>query len=66
MQNQTIFKAGNSLALSLPAKLVKKLGLSAGQQVIIDYDIPTAQLTAQFPDHSQLSLLNSSFEGKNT
>ena len=55
---QTIFKAGNSLAISIPSKLVKKLGLQAGQHVTVDVQPDTAQMVVEFPDRSQLSLIN--------
>ena len=59
MKSQTIFQAGNSLALSLPSFVVKKLGLTIGQTVICKPSIDKNQITYQFPDAKQLPLLAS-------
>ena len=51
-----IIKSGNSLALTLPAKLVKALGLKAGDPVNIVTPLDQSQITYQFIKPSQLSL----------
>lgn len=60
MKHQTIFKTGNSLAVSLPSLIVKKLGLTPGQRVIPKISITKSQITYQFPDAKQLPLPTSS------
>lgn len=52
-----MFRTGNSLAVSIPARMVKGLGISAGQSVLVEEDLTAGQLRLTFPDHSQLSLL---------
>jgi antitoxin component of MazEF toxin-antitoxin module len=59
MRNQTIFQAGNSLAVSLPSSIVKKLGLATGQKVICQPSVNTSKITYEFPDAKQLPLLAS-------
>lgn len=54
---QTIFKAGNSLAVSLPSRVVKKLGLAVGQKAICQPSIKENKITFEFPDAKQLPLL---------
>ena len=57
VKKQTIFKAGNSLAVSLPARLVNLLGLAAGQEVICKTDPEHNYVTFEFSEVKQLSLL---------
>jgi len=57
---QKIFRTGNSLAVSMPSRLVKSLGLKAGEHVDlkINYLKKTVHLT--FPDSGQMTLLSPS------
>ena len=57
MKTQTILKVGHSLAVSIPSKAVKKMGLTVGQQVISHTDFDNQKLILEFPDAKQLSLL---------
>lgn len=56
-KKQTILKVGHSLAVSIPAKVVNRLGLASGQQVNCQIDWDNHRLTLDFPDAKQLSLL---------
>jgi antitoxin component of MazEF toxin-antitoxin module len=55
---QTIFKTGNSLTVSLPARLVDQLGLAAGQKVIVKSYPESSRIIYEFPDAQQLPLLH--------
>lgn len=53
---QKVFKTGNSLAVVVPADFVKKVGVEAGDQVVVDRDLKKASLTYYFPTPRQLQL----------
>jgi len=59
MRRQLIFRAGNSLAISIPARLVKRLRLERGQQVKVEVDWNLGTMKVSFPDGKQLTLDNS-------
>jgi len=65
MKTQTIFQAGNSLAVSLPSYVVKKLGLAIGQTAICKPSIEGDKITYEFPDAKQLPLLASRKDQQN-
>lgn len=54
---QKILKNGNSLAMTIPSRLVKTFGLRPGQAASVKVDLPRARLTIIFPNPGQLSLL---------
>jgi len=53
---QSIFKTGNSLAVSIPFRIVKQMGLQKGQPVIVKYRPEQGQIILEFPDRIQPSL----------
>jgi antitoxin component of MazEF toxin-antitoxin module len=55
MSIQKILKIGNSLGITLPARLVKNLSLRPGDRVEVAQDLNNA-LTLVFLDNHQLSL----------
>ncbi len=55
---QKILKNGNSLAVTIPAKFAKILGLQPGSVVKTQVDMATGQVTYSFLSASQMSLLN--------
>lgn len=56
MNQQKIIKTGNSLALTLPARLVKTLGLKAGDRATISVSTDQTEITYRFYEVRQLSL----------
>lgn len=56
MNQQKIIKTGNSLALTLPARLVKALGLKAGDRATISVSTDQIEITYRFHEVRQLSL----------
>ncbi len=56
MIQHKIIKSGNSLAITLPAKMVKALGLKAGDLVNLKVSLDQSQITYKFVKPSQLSL----------
>jgi antitoxin component of MazEF toxin-antitoxin module len=65
-KTQTIFKAGNSLAVSIPSRIVKQLGLAIGQKASCHHSITKSKITYQFPDAKQLPLLASREKSQTT
>lgn len=53
---QKVLKTGNSLAVVVPADFVKKVGVEAGDQVVVDKNLKDASLTYHFPTPRQLQL----------
>lgn len=53
---QKVFKSGNSLTVVVPAFFVKKLGVRAGDKVVVNADIEKERLTIKFPVPRQLRL----------
>lgn len=53
---QKVLKTGNSLAVVVPADFVKKFGVEAGDQVVVDRNLKKASLTYHFPTPRQLQL----------
>lgn len=56
MKDQKIIKAGNSLAVTLPSKLVRTLGLRSGDQVQVEINIDQTQISYRFDSPRQLTL----------
>lgn len=56
MKDQKIIKAGNSLALTLPSRLVKDLGLRAGDFVRVEFSLDQTSITYSFDYTRQLTL----------
>jgi len=54
---QKIFRAGNSLVISLPTRLVKSLGLKSGGKVALKINYLKKSVTLTFPDSGQMTLL---------
>jgi len=57
MNQHKIIKSGNSHAVTLPAGLVKALGLKAGDLVDVVVSLDQSQITYQFNAPRQLSLV---------
>lgn len=55
---QKVNKVGNSLAVTIPAKLVKTLGLKAGGIVRAEVDRAKCQVTYTFISPAQMPLLS--------
>lgn len=53
---QKIIKAGNSLAVTIPSKFVKTVGVKLGDQVQVSTKPETGQITYTFSGSRQLSL----------
>lgn len=53
---QKIIRSGNSLALTIPAKLVKNLGLKAGDAVKVTVPLDQSQINYFFESPRQLTL----------
>lgn len=56
MNQQKIIKAGNSLAITLPSRLVRALGLRAGDPVTVSPSLDQTQIACRFDSPRQLSL----------
>lgn len=54
---QKVFRSGNSLAISVPARLVRILGLKAGTLVTVRTNYLRGTLTLSFPQSGQMTLL---------
>ncbi len=59
MSTQKIIRAGNSLAITLPAHLVKALGLRASDPVSVTVSLDQTQISYRFDSPRQLSLTSS-------
>ena len=56
MKDQKIIRAGNSLAFTLPSRLVKALGLRAGDPVKVEFSLDQTSITYSFDYTRQLTL----------
>ena len=56
MIQHKIIRSGNSLAITIPAKLVKTLGVKAGDLVNVQVALDQSHVTYHFVKPSQLSL----------
>lgn len=56
MKDQKIIKAGNSLAITLPSRLVKSLGLRSGDIVKVEFSLDQTSITYRFDYPRQLTL----------
>ena len=57
VKRQKIFKTGNSLAVTLPFRLVNQLGLKPGQEVEMKVNLERLRVSYKFRGVKQLSLL---------
>lgn len=55
---QKILKTGNSLAVTIPAKFARIMGLKPGVDVKVKSDLTRGVLTLYFSGSGQLSLLS--------
>lgn len=55
---QTVFKTGNSLAVTIPADFVNTLGIKSGDQVKSVAQLGKNRITYIFPQSLQLSFLS--------
>ncbi len=55
---QTVFKTGNSLAVTIPADFVNTLGVKSGDQVKSIEQLNRNRIIYLFPQSFQLSLLS--------
>lgn len=53
---QKILKAGNSLAVTIPSKFVKNIGIKLGDEVTVHQQPETGQLIFSFSGMRQLTL----------
>lgn len=56
MNEQKVIKSGNSLAVTLPSKLVKGISLKAGDLVGVSISLDQTKITYEFKQPRQLSL----------
>lgn len=56
MKEQKIIKAGNSLAITLPSRLVKTLGLCSGDPVKVEISLDQTSISYRFDSARQLTL----------
>ncbi|MBI1872091.1 AbrB/MazE/SpoVT family DNA-binding domain-containing protein [Candidatus Collierbacteria bacterium] len=56
MNEQKVIKSGNSLAVTLPSRLVKSIGLRAGDLVGVSISLDQTRITYKFIQPRQLSL----------
>ncbi len=56
MKDQKIIKTGNSLALTLPSRLVKSLGLRSGDSARVEISLDQTKITYSFDTPRQLTL----------
>ena len=52
-----VTKSGNSLAVVIPAAMVRKLGLKSGDLAKVEYDLKTGKATYTFVNMRQLTLV---------
>ncbi|OGD09104.1 hypothetical protein A2397_03510 [Candidatus Amesbacteria bacterium RIFOXYB1_FULL_44_23] len=57
--NQKILKTGNSLAVTIPSKFVRILGLKPGDDVAVKIDLAKGLMRCGFTATGQLTLLDS-------
>jgi antitoxin component of MazEF toxin-antitoxin module len=63
---QKIVKTGNSLAITIPSKFAKLVGLKAGDRVRSEVMTETNTITFTFLDTRQLSLTDTFMEKKSS
>jgi antitoxin component of MazEF toxin-antitoxin module len=56
MSSQKIIKTGNSLAVTIPARFAKNLGLTPGMRVKATSNVIKSKITYHFVGASQLTL----------
>ncbi len=56
MPTQKILRTGNSLAITLPAKFIRTLGVKAGDKVEVSFSFDQTSVTYVFKEARQLSL----------
>ena len=56
MKDQKIIKAGNSLAITLPSRLVRALGIRPGDIVKVGFSLDQTSITYRFDSPRQLVL----------
>lgn len=59
MPKQTIFRSGNSLAVTVPADFAQTVGVKAGDAVAVEKRPEVGQVTYSFSGTKQLPLANS-------
>ena len=52
-----VTKSGNSLAVVIPAAMVRKLGLKSGDLAKVEYDLQAGKATYTFVNMRQLTLV---------
>jgi antitoxin component of MazEF toxin-antitoxin module len=56
-KRQKVFKTGNSLAVTLPFRLVHQLGIKPGQEVEVKPEVEKLRVVMKFKGVKQLPLL---------
>lgn len=56
MPVQKVVRTGNSLAITLPAKFIRTLGVKAGDKVEVSYSFDQTSVTYVFREARQLTL----------
>jgi len=64
MSKQKIIKTGNSLAVTIPSKFVRSVGIKAGQEVKVRPEPETGRVICTFSGAKQLALANSLLKKK--
>ena len=64
--SQRILKTGNSLAVTIPSKFVKALGIKRGDEVKIERRIDKGSLTLHFRGAQQLPIAEDIFQSHRT
>lgn len=64
MPSQKVIKAGNSLAVTIPADIVKRFGLKSGDTVELVKELSEPMVKIKFTGAHQLSLVGE-YEKKN-
>lgn len=57
MAKQKIIRTGNSLAVTIPAFLVRSVGVKAGQEVGVQIEPDKGKMVCHFSGNAQLSLM---------
>jgi antitoxin component of MazEF toxin-antitoxin module len=55
---QKVFRSGNSLTVVISADFVRKIGVKAGDKVIVEQNLKKGRLIINFPAPRQLRLEN--------
>lgn len=63
---QKVIKAGNSKAVTIPSDFVHKVGIKAGDSVLVNTDLEKGKVIYTFSGVRQLALNNSLLKGQSS